>query len=310
MKPYKLSFEEVIKTSVVFYVEDSLERRFDEFVRKKAQSIIEARRTGKAISADELMKFLRTEPDALTRVLSILLLSREKFLRIITLLRKLDGNFDVEWNFEKVNKKIKEDMDFARKIAELFINGKNDTTLAKYLPLYYRERLNLTTLEEFRDENELILKLKDRYMGRYHKWKGDAVEELIRKRLEALGVPYAKGKTEIIDVTVDWAIPDLQNPQIIIMSSYQETTSSAQSEKARGMLRCYELIEHRNIQRGERRIFINFVDGGGWLARQADLRRLVNACHYFLNINTLEMLDDIIKDNFPNLLKQSSSNNS
>jgi len=302
MKPYKLTFEDVIKTSIVFYVDESLEKRFDEFVRKKAQSIIKAKKSAKTISVDELIEFLRTESDALTRVLSILHLSKEKFLRIISLLRKIEGTFDVEWNFNKVNKKIKEDIEFARKIADLFINGKDNPILVKYLPLYYRERLNLTTLEEFKTENELILKLKDRYMGQYHKWKGDAVEELIRKRLKTLGVPYAKGKTEIIDVTVDWAIPNLQDPQIIIMSSYQETTSSAQSEKTRGMLRCYELIQHRNMQRGEKRIFINFVDGGGWLARQADLRRLIEACHYFLNINTLSMLDDIIKYHFPNLL--------
>jgi hypothetical protein len=304
MKPYKLTFEEVIKTSVVFYVDESLEKRFDDFVRGKAQSIIKTKRLKKRVSVDELIEFLRTEPEALTRVLNILHLSREKFLRIVSLLRKIEGTFDVEWNFNKVNKKIKEDIDFARKIADLFIKGKDNPILVKYLPLYYRERLSLTTLEEFETENELILKLKDRYMGLYHKKKGDAVENLIKERLEKLGVQYAKGRTEIVDVTVDWAIPDLLNPQIIIMSSYQETTSSAQSEKARGMLRCYEQIQHRNMQRGENRIFINFVDGGGWLARQADLRRLVEACHYFLNINTLNMLDDIVKYHFPNLLKR------
>lgn len=303
MKPYKLTFEEVIKTSVVFYVDEFLEKRFDDFVRKKAQFILKTKEFGKRISVDELTEFLRTKPDALTRVLNILHLSQEKFLRIVSLLRKIEGTFDIEWNFNKVNKRIKEDEDFAKKIANLFVNGKNDPILVKYLPLYYRERLSLTTLEEFKTEDELILKLKDQYAGKYHKWKGDAVEELIRKRLETLGVQYAKGKTEIIDVTVDWAIPNLQNPQIVIMSSYQETTSSYQSGKAREMLRCYELIQHRNIQRGENRIFINFVDGGGWLARQADLRRLLDACHYFLNINTLSMLDDIIKYHFPYLVK-------
>jgi len=303
MKPYKLTFEEVIKTSVVFYVDEFLEKRFDDFVRKKAQFILKTKEFGKRISVDELTEFLRTKPDALTRVLNILHLSQEKFLRIVSLLRKIEGTFDIEWNFNKVNKRIKEDEDFAKKIANLFVNGKNDPILVKYLPLYYRERLSLTTLEEFKTEDELILKLKDQYAGKYHKWKGDAVEELIRKRLETLGVQYAKGKTEIIDVTVDWAIPNLQNPQIVIMSSYQETTSSYQSGKAREMLRCYELIQHRNMQRGENRIFINFVDGGGWLARQADLRRLLDACHYFLNINTLSMLDDIIKYHFPYLVK-------
>jgi len=85
------------------------------------------------------------------------------------------------------------------------------------------------------------------------------------------------------------------------MSSYQETTSSAQSTRARDMLACYQAIQHRNIQHRESRIFINFVDGGGWLARQADLKRLVEACHYFLNINTINMLKAIIKQNFPKL---------
>lgn len=298
MKAIKLSFEDVIKTSTVFYVDESIEKKFDLFIREKARPIIEAKKKKRTpISIDEVVNFIRTEKDALTRILSIIHLSREKFLRIITLLRKLEGSFDAEWSFNKVNKKIREDLSFATKIAVLFLNGKYDQNLKKYLPLYYRERLNLKSLEEeFSTEEELIIKLKDRYMGMYHKWKGDAVEELIKKRLDQNGVPFAKGRTDIIDVTVDWAIPNLEDPQIIIMSSYQETTSSAQSEKARGMLRCYEAIQHRNIQRGENRIFINFVDGGGWLARQADLKRLLNGCHYFININTLSMLDDIVKN--------------
>lgn len=301
-KPVKLTFDEVIKTSTVFYVDDDLERKFDNFIRKKAKQIIETTKSIlKTITIKEVIDFLISEPDSLIRILSILHLSKEKFLRIVSLLRKLEGKFDVEWNFNKVVRNIKTDLNFAEKIALLFVQGKNDPDMIKHLPLYYRERLNLTTLKEYKTQKELIIKLKDRYTGLYHKWKGDAVEELIKKRLEINKVSYAKGKTDIIDVTVDWAIPDLKNPEIIIMSSYQETTSSAQSEKARGMLRCYELIQHRNIQRGENRIFINFADGGGWLARQADLRRLVDACHYFININNLEMLDSIIKYHFPEL---------
>lgn len=302
----KLTFEEVIKTSTVFYVNNDVEKEFDRFIRQKAEQIIQAaRKPSKQITVENILSFLLNEPNGLKRILKILHLSQEKFLRIITLIRKLENTYDKEWSFERVKKEVQRNKEFARKLANIFISGKDDPKLIKHLPLYYRERLNLRTLEEFETESELILSLKDQYMAYYHKLKGYAVEELIRKQLEKIGLLYGKGKTEIVDVTVDWAIPTVKDPQIVIMSSYQETTSSSQSVKAREMIRCYEAINHINIQRGENRLFINFVDGGGWLARQADLKRLVNGCHYFLNINTLHMLEDIVKQHFPNLLMHS-----
>lgn len=302
----KLTFEEIIKTSTVFYVNDNVEKEFDKFIRQKAEQIIQtARKPPRQITVEDVLDFLINEQNGLKRILKILHLSQEKFLRIVTLLRKIQNTYDGEWSFDRVKREVQRNKEFARKLAEIFIDGKNDPELIKYLPLYYRERLNLRTLKEFETEDELILSLKDQYMADYHKLKGYAVEELIRKQIEKIGLSYGKGKTEIVDVTVDWAIPDVKNPQIVIMSSYQETTSSSQSVKAREMIRCYEAIHHINIQRGENRLFINFVDGGGWLARQADLKRLVNGCHYFLNINTLCTLEDIAKQHFPNLPRQS-----
>lgn len=303
--PRKLTFDEVIKTSTVFYVDEQIEEKFNKFVSEKAKQIVKyAIKSERQISIEELIKFLRKEPSGLRRVLNILHLSQEKFFRIITLLRKLEDTFDKEWNLKRIYNELKRNNEFAEKLANLFINGKVDPKLMKYLPNYYRERLNLKSLKEFTTENELVLRLKDQYMATYHNWKGKAIEEMIRKRLVKVGITYSAGKTDLVDVTVDWAIPNLQDPHVIIMSSYQETTSSGQSEKARGMLRCYEAIQHRNIQRGENRAFVNFIDGGGWLARQRDLRRLVDGCHYFLNINTVNMLDEIILRHVPKSYRQ------
>jgi hypothetical protein len=291
----KLTFDEVIKTSVVFYNDENVEKRFDDFIKEKVKDIIRYGRAKRGVSKQEVMQFLREQPNGLKRILTILHLSEEKFKRIITLLRKLEGTFDKEWSLARIERKIKSDDDFARKIAQLFINGKNDNRLIKHLPRFYRERLNLKTLKEYADKRELIIKLKERYRGTYFNWKGDAVEDLIKRKLESIGVNYERGPTHIVDVTVDWAIPTLEDPYVIIMSSYQETTSSSQTIKARDMLKCYEAIQHRNIQQGENRVFVNFVDGGGWLARQRDLRRLLDGCHYFLNINNLDMLEGIIR---------------
>jgi hypothetical protein len=301
--PRKLTFEEVIKTSVVFYNDEDVEKRFDNFIKEKAKDIIAYETTGH-VSTRVVVRFLREQPNGLKRILTILHLSEEKFKRIVTLLRKLEGEFDKEWTLTKIEKKISSDDEFAQKIAWLFINGKNDRRLVKYLPRFYRERLNLKSLREYTKEEELVIRLKEKYSGTYFNWKGDAVEDLIRRKLDSIGVNYASGSASIVEVTVDWAIPNLEDPCVIIMSSYQETTSSGQTVKARDMLKCYESIHHRNIQHGENRAFVNFVDGGGWLARQRDLRRLLDGCHYFLNINKLDMLEGIVKNHVPQFSRQ------
>jgi hypothetical protein len=301
----KMTFQEVIETSLPFYNDEKLEEKFDSFIKERIAEIIEHRKNKAIIgvTVDSLITFLRDEPNGLLRILGKLYLSEEKFKRIITLLRKLDGTFDREWSIKRISKEIKINDGFAHKIANIFINGRNDPTLKKHLPRFYRERLNLKTLAEHLEEDELKIKLKDKYMGTYSNWKGDLVEGLIKAELEKIenkyGISHVAGKTSIIDVTVDWAIPNLEDPYVLIMSSYQETTSSGQSTKTRDMLACYEKITHRNIHYQENRAFVNFVDGGGWLARQKDLRRLVDGCHYFLNINTLSMLEAIVLAHVP-----------
>jgi hypothetical protein len=76
--------------------------------------------------------------------------------------------------------------------------------------------------------------------------------------------------------------------------TFQETTSSGQSTKARDMLAAFTRINESNSRYGENRVFVNFVDGGGWLARKRDLERLVDQCHYFINLKNLDMLEAIV----------------
>ncbi|MGQ9502064.1 MAG: hypothetical protein ACUVSF_05195 [Anaerolineae bacterium] len=41
------------------------------------------------------------------------------------------------------------------------------------------------------------------------------------------------------------------------------------------------------------------MDGGGWLARKQDFGRLVESCHYFLNLAHLDMLEAIVLKHVP-----------
>lgn len=84
-----------------------------------------------------------------------------------------------------------------------------------------------------------------------------------------------------------------------MMSSFQETTSSGQSTRARDMLRAYANIRHPNARYRENRAFVNFVDGGGWLARRADFERLWEHCDYFINLAHLGQLETLILNHTP-----------
>lgn len=63
------------------------------------------------------------------------------------------------------------------------------------------------------------------------------MEEKIQEKLEEIeaehGVGYARGRSWIIETDSDFAVPSVEDPWVIIVSSFQETTSSGQTTKAR-----------------------------------------------------------------------------
>jgi hypothetical protein len=147
------------------------------------------------------------------------------------------------------------------------------------------------------------IRYKESTIGTYGALKGHKVEAKIREQLERIHsihrISYEKGRSRFINVDIDFAIPTLNDPWVIVMSSFQETTSSGQTTKVRDMLAAYTRINESNSRFGENRAFINFVDGGGWLARKRDMERLVSQCHYFVNLQTIGLLEEIILNHVP-----------
>ena len=299
----KISFHESWDSSIIFFVDEELEQE----IELQVESLLKTARDQNLseVSLQNLVNFLVQQKDALDVVLKNLELSQEKFMRIVSLLRKLGripGGFDSEWGIQKIKKKIQAELSFASILAELLFDGKRDETLQNYIPRYYLDMLNY---REAQTGSEVSLRklYKRQLIGTYGARKGHKVEDRIRQKLMSIevahGVGYGKGRSRIIETDIDFAIPNLENPWIIIMSSFQETTSSGQTTKARDMFSAYERVLRNNSRYGEKRVFVNFVDGGGWLARKRDFQRLVQQCDYFVNFHHLDMLEGIVLKHVP-----------
>lgn len=306
MDARKITFEEAWESSTFFFVDEELEQEIEAQVEALLAIAQDDRVSETAtVSVPDIANFLAQEYRALDVILKDIELSEEKFLRIVSLLRRLGripGGFDREWNIDSVKSKLAQEPDFALMIAGLLVDGKRDEELSQYIPRYYLDALNYREIKGSSQAARRI-RYKRSLIGTYGGRKGHRVEARIQEKLEGIraryGIPFDKGRSRLIETDIDFAVPSTADPWVIIMSSFQETTSSGQTTKARDMLAAYERVNRSNSRHKENRAFVNFVDGGGWLARKSDLERLVENCHYFINFQHLDMLEAIVLKHVP-----------
>jgi hypothetical protein len=267
----KLSFQEAWDSSTVFFIDEELERD----IQAKVELLLgtaQDRRVSETASINvvDIATFLREKDSALDVVLKDIGLSDEKFKRIVSLLRKLrrlPGEFDSEWSMSQIKRKIAHEPDFARMLAELLVDGKRDRGLEQYIPHYCLDKLNY---REIRGSSQAarLARYKESMIGTRAGKKGHKVEGKIREKLEEIrvkyGVSYGKGRSRMVETDIDFAVPSTEDPWVIVMCSFQETTSSSQTTKAKDMQSAYERVVHNNSRYRENRAFVNFVDGGGW----------------------------------------------
>ena len=308
MQARKLTFQEAWDSSTIFFVDEELEDEIDEKVAELLRLSQSSYISGtKERSIEDIFAFLKEDPHRLDVILRDIGLSDEKFMRIISLLRKLgriSGGFDSEWSISKIKRLLASKTSLVELVAKLLLDGKHDEQLSAYIPRYYLDKLNYREIGTISQALREV-RYKEATIGTYGARKGHKVETTIRERLEEIetkyGIGYEKGRSRIISVDIDFAIPTLQDAWVIIMSSFQETTSSGQTTKARDMLAAYTRINESNSRYSENRVFVNFVDGGGWLARKRDLERLVEQCHYFINLQNLDMIEAIVLGHVPKI---------
>ena len=299
--PKQLSFDEFIRTCTPLVKFPELE----DAMRQRVQSIVR-NLLGFQPNDDpvqRLTQFLRQDKDFLGILLALTNLSQEKFLRIITAQRFATKDYKPEWGIDKVQRKIKENDQFARQVAELFLQGRNNEQLIQQIADFYLDQLSLPEewAELIRDETLISGVVRRKLAGEYANKKGEEVEKLVSRTIEQFA-PYQRGQVTLVGgKEVDHAVPSLDDPFVMVMVSYMETTSSGQTARANEQREMYQKVleERMRYPQNPKRVFVNVVDGGGWLARRSDLRKIYGSCDYCLNLRTLDILGQIILHHVP-----------
>lgn len=294
----KPSMQEFVETCTPLAIIDSLESEMQARVNHIASALLDYAPTGNPVN--NLARFLSADSNFLGIVLALTNLSQEKFLRILSAERFAQGDFGKEWSIKKILNKLRQEKDFAEYISRLFLEGRNSPMLVQQVASFYLAQLSLPSDWDsvIRDPNLVQNVIRRKLAGEYTDKKGDAIEAIIRLKLDEVeqkyGVSHDKGQVQLVGKEIDHAIPTTTDPYVLIMTSYMETTSSSQTTRANEQSEMYGIIQKDNRRYGTQRIFVNFVDGAGWLARRSDLRKLYDGCNYILNLKTLDRLEAII----------------
>lgn len=300
----KPSFDDFIKTCTPLLKIPELEHQMRNRVRAIVAELLNFQ--SDTDPAKSLKQFLQKDENFLGVLLALTNLSQEKFLRILTAQRFAAKDFGPEWGPEQVYRKIKRDDEFAETIARLFLEGRDSQLLAEQVADFYLDQLSLPAnwSDVIRDENVIGNVVRRKLTGEYTDQKGEFVERRIRNLLDDLrakyGIEHAHGQVAFLGKEVDHVMPTLEDPYVMVMVSYMETTSSGQTARANEQQAMYQRIVGENIRHAPvERVFVNVVDGAGWLARRSDLRKMHAGCHYCLNMTTLDQLEAIILRHLP-----------
>ncbi len=161
--------------------------------------------------------------------------------------------------------------------------------------------------EQFRLPDQWVEMMRANLSGQIHRSlrslystkTGLALETSIGKIVEGAGYTWNKGFVKFVDdKEVDVSVPDLELPRVLIMASYNLTTSSAQSERARAQQSMYEKLRTYNSTRAQAKSpdvqLVNVIDGGGWISRDSDLQEMHRHCDYAFAFKQLGRLPDVL----------------
>lgn len=312
---YKISFEDW-KNSMSFMIDDEFDNNFLHTIEPLTQFIVN--NSNQFSNHQQLSDFLSIDDDFLAidklkAFVSLIGLSEERLKRVVSLVRFRynDEDFRTEWDVKRISKTIQIDQSFKELLIEFFIGGRNSRIGAE-IPLYYMRNFKLADPEFIDDLTnfkyvERILN-DNEIQGKYSNEVGAHVERIIRSRLEQYKANVNENlKYEIqkefplLNKNIDFLIPSVNAPIILIESSYNITTGSGQSKRADQLVELFGiLMRHNANHRANRIIMLNYCDGFGWVGRQNDLYRIYDASDFVFNQRTLNVLDGVLDEYYPN----------
>lgn len=312
----KISFEDW-KNSMSFMIDDEFDNNFLSSIEPLTRFINRSCReltnidglTNFLINDDEFSAFVK-----LKAFVSLIGLSEERLKRVASLLRYRHNNeeFRTEWDVRRISRTLQVDLQFRNLMIEFFINGRN-SRLGREIPLYYMRNFKLqdpsfindlteySYVERILNDNEI--------QAKYSNEVGAHVERIIRNKLDfyrnennaALRYEMQR-EFPLLNKNIDFLIPSVNSPIILIESSYNITTGSGQSKRADQLVEFYGIIMRHNANhRANRIIMLNYCDGFGWVGRQNDLHRIYDASDFVFNQRNINVLDEVLNEYYPRI---------
>lgn len=308
----KITFENW-KNSMSFMIDDRFDNNFLNSIRTITELI--NRSTIDFQNQDRLSNFLTNNTGQITALtklkafISLIGLSEERLKRVVSMVRfKFYGiEFRTEWPVKRISNEMIANEELRNLLVNFFINGRNSRIGAE-IPLYYMRNFNLTNQEFITDLSEFnyverILN-DNEIQGKYSNQVGAHVEKIIQDHLNDYreninhNLRYEIQKEfPLLNKNIDFLIPNVEAPIILIESSYNITTGSGQSKRADQLVELYGILMRHNANHRDNKILmLNYCDGYGWVGRQNDLHRIYDASDYVFNQNNLNVLSTVLDD--------------
>lgn len=310
----KISFEDW-KNSMSFMIDDNFDNTFLMSIEPLSKFINE--NCNQFTDSNQLSGFLSSDGEftavvKLKAFISLIGLSEERLKRVVSLVRyRFNGEeFRTEWDIKRISKTIKANQDFREMLVEFFIGGRN-SRIGIEIPLYYMRNFKLLDpefLEDLSDQKYVERILNDNEIqGKYSNEVGAHVERIVQNRLDNYKantnrtLEYEIQKEfPLLNKNIDFLIPNVDAPIILIESSYNITTGSGQSKRADQLVELFGILMRHNANHRENRIImLNYCDGFGWVGRQNDLHRIYDASDFVFNQRSLNVLDDVLNEYYP-----------
>lgn len=301
-RPQPMSLESFMKTAAMFYIDKELELNFEKEVNETIKRL--KAELFQITTKEGLEKYIKAEEKSLERIINLLNISEEKFKRIITMIRVKKGFvLTSEWSLDILRKQMLEYPEWMTIVTNLLMKGSSLPEYQNVIPDFYLDNfsINASTIGRLLNDDDLRRLVKKSLDGCYSNKIGDSifknVTSRIKEKCDKVGLTYSE-KVELphYNKKFGMVIPDIKHPRLLIDVIYGITTSSAQTRYANTLENTFLKLRDFNIDKDDKEkiIYINIVDGAGWIARQADLKLIHQSSDYLINLNTVESIDDII----------------
>lgn len=298
-KVKKLTYDEMYNSTTMFYLNQDCEDKIKKMIDEQAADILVGLKT--IATKETLKQYIIDHKDSLDQLTSVAEISEERFKRMVSMIRKDRGFvFATEWGLSKIRSAMMESPAMMESVLNLIWDGKHDPKMQACIPSFYLENMAMdaSTLAKIQDESSVRRLVKHGLEGIYSNMIGDAILADIEKELKKVcakhGLEYQKNvRIPRLDRAVSFVLESPTKPKLILDVSYSVTTSSGQGSKKEAARKTEAFIKEEQAA-GNNIIFVNFLDGAGWIGRQADLREIHRCSDYVLNFQNMGLLEDII----------------